>query len=94
MPAGTPNDGLPPNWVEEIESRPIYAGAGTVPGAVPSMGPPSADKYFATSIPLPMQLEGDVMGTVYPGGLASYRIMPPIASGNPDLNSAIKSFKG
>ena len=92
MPAGTPNDGFPENW-HPVESEEMLWRR-VSPGAVPSMGPPSADRFFATSIPLPMQLEGDVMGTVYPGGLASYRIMPPIASGNPDLNSAIKSFKG
>jgi hypothetical protein len=41
-----------------------------------------------------MQLEPDIVGTLYPGPIAAYRIMPPVASGSPALNSAIKSFKG
>ena len=90
MPAGTPNDGFPESW-HPVEEPPIVAGAR--PGGFPYTGPPTADRYFATSIPLPMQLEADIVGSLYPGGVAAYRVMPPVESGSPFLNSAIKSFK-
>jgi len=89
VPAGTPNDGFPPSWHPVEGPEPVTIGPR---GGMPPMGAPSGDKYFATSIPLPMQLEPDIMLTRYSGGLAAYRIMPPVASGSPALNSAIKSF--
>ena len=92
MPADTPNDGLPPNW-HAIEEPPIFRGA-EGPYSAPEAGRRGPDTYFAASIPSGMQLEPDMMPTRYSGGLGAYRIMPPIASADPALNSAIQSLTG
>lgn len=92
MPAGTPNDGLPENW-KAIDEPPVIVGErGFEPHSGPPVGPAGPDKFFAASIPSGFQLEPDMMPTRYAGGLGAYRIMPPIASADPALNSAIQSI--
>jgi hypothetical protein len=85
--AGTPNDGLPPNW-QPIEESPRAVGT---PTSAPSSAPLGPGPYFAASIPQAMQLTPDIMPTRYPGGLGGYRIMPPGPSGVAAVNSATKS---
>jgi hypothetical protein len=92
VPAGAPNDGLPETW-RPIEEPPIVAGA-QGPQSAPRAGLQGPDPYFAASIPSGMQLEPDIMPTRYSGGLGAYRVMPPIASADPALNSAIQSLTG
>lgn len=92
--AGTPNDGLPPNWTP-IEEPPIVVGqryAG--PESAPSAGPPGPGQFFAASIPMAMQLQPDIVLARYPGSLGAYRIMPPGPAGNAANNAAAQSATG
>lgn len=90
MPSGTPNDGFPEGWHPVVEP-PIVVGG---PGSAPPVGPRGPDQNFAASIPPGMQLQPDIMPTRYSGGLGAYRVMPPILSADPALNSAIQSLTG
>lgn len=91
MPAGTPNDGFPENW-KPIDEDPVTVGRRFDPESGPLVGPVGPDKFFAASIPSGFQLQPDMMPTRYGGGIGAYRVMPPIVSADPALNSAIQSI--
>jgi hypothetical protein len=88
VPSGTPNDGLGSTW-NPVEEPPVFVG-GNANGAPPA-GIQSSSPYFTASIPQPMQLPPDIFPTRFSGGIGAYRIMPPGASGNPNINSAVQS---
>lgn len=88
VPANTPNDGLPSNFVP-ISEAPVMAEAGPTSAPRPSIE--GAGPYFAASIPQQMQLTTDVIKPSFGGALA-YRVMPPGPSGQPAVVSATKSI--
>jgi hypothetical protein len=88
VPAGTPNDGFPESWHPVEGPEPVGVGL----RGYPSIGPNPRSRFFGNSIALPLLLDTEL--THSPGGYAAYRVMPPVASGSPALNSAIKSFTG
>lgn len=88
IPAGTPNDGLSPNW-EPLEESPRIASA-AMPASAPGVGPQAPAPFFAASIPGGMQLQTDIVKTEFPGSMG-VRIMPPGPSGVAGINAAATS---
>jgi hypothetical protein len=89
VPANTPNDGLPSNWLPVEE--PLAGVTLTGPSSAPPSAPAGPGAFYAASIPPVMQLQPDIIPTQYPGGLGAYRVMPPGPSGQAANNSQTQS---